>query len=320
MAVRKLDFLYCGSANDGFFAQIAFARLCLDALGGDFRDARVVAALAEYETPEVPARWQPYFERIEVIWANPEGLPNDGWLLQHYARYPAIRDDADIAVISDADVCVFRPFDGLVDELIAAPAIAGVIAHYHFPLDGQRGDPGADWSRIARHALGRDVARPHRYLYGRDPYEPRIHDAAARPPAPFYLNYGVVMGTPRLLKMLGAGEMALKPVVEEITGPYWAPQVALALTCDDLSLPVRALPPRYNWANRPETIELYPGEAAQISLFHNMDKKDINGSRIFTTEDHFRAFIEAEYQGSNEIFRRHVLKVTGGRYPFPARS
>ena len=44
----KLDFLLCGSANDAFFSQIAFFRLCLNALGGVYSDARVVAVFGDY--------------------------------------------------------------------------------------------------------------------------------------------------------------------------------------------------------------------------------------------------------------------------------
>lgn len=313
----KLDFLYCGSAKDSFFAQVAFARICLDALGGPYRGARVAVAFAEYDRPELPERWVPYYDRIEVLWCNPDKLPNDGFLLQHYARFDMIDETADLVILSDADVIPVRPFDDLIADLIENPAIAGVLAHYHFPLDGVRGDPDVDWPRIAHHVLGHDIDRPWRYLFGQNPLEPPVSDPDMRPAAPFYLNYGVLIAPPAMMKTLGAREYALGRITEEITGPYWSSQVALSLACVEQGFACRALPPRYNWATRPETIALYPEEVPKIALIHYMNKQNFRGSAIFAKGTTFQDFIEARYEGSDEIFRAYVEQVTGGTYPFP---
>ena len=313
----KLDFLYCGSAKDSFFAQVAFARMCLDALGGPYRAARVAVAFADYDAPELPERWVPYYDRIEITWANPDGLPNEGYLLQHYARFDMIDETVDLVILSDADVIAVEPFDDLIADLIADPAIAGVLAHYHFPLDGDRGDPDVDWPRIARHVLGRDIARPWRYLYGHNPLEPPVLDPVKRPNAPFYVNYGVLIAPPAMMQTLGAREYALGRIAEDITGPYWSSQVALALACEEQGFVCRALPPRYNWATRPETIDLYPDEVPEITLIHYMNKANFRGSAIFTKGTTFKDFIEGRYEGSDEIFRARVEKITGGTYPFP---
>ena len=316
---KKIDILIAGSANDAFFSRIAFARLSLDALGGDYRNARVVAALAEYERPEIPARWAPYFANIDVVWSNPEGLPNPGWDLQHQKRFEVMRDDADVAIIWDADVCALRPFDDLLERVARDQTLAGVIAHYHFPIDGARGDPDVEWPQIANAVLGHDIDRPHRYLFGRAPGAGGgpIADPEQRPRAPFYLNYGVVMAPPALLRRMFEREQALRPAVSRITGDVWAAQVGLALACAEQSLPTLALPVRYNYANRPETDELYPEELDEIVLFHYMFDRNLKRNTVFAERDAFQAFVDTRYEGADERLRRHIVKITGGRYPFP---
>ena len=315
--VQKIEFLTCGSANDRFLSQIAFARMSLDALGGIYREARLVAALGEYERPELPAGWAPYFENIEVVWANPEGKPNPAFQLQHEKRFDLMRDDADVAIICDADVCLFRPFDDILNKVVRARMIAGVMAHYHLPIDGVRGDADADWRRIARAVLGHEIDRPHRYLFGSTPDEPPVIDPEQRPRAPFYLNYGVVMGPPAQLRRMHAMEVALRPAVCRAVGEHWAAQVGVALACARLDIPTRALPPRFNYANRPEADLLYPEELKKIVFFHYMFERNFSRKTLFCQPRKFRAFLKNPLTGADERLRRHIIKLTGGRFPFP---
>ena len=312
----KIDVLTCGSANDRFLSQIAFARMCFDALGGVYRDARFVACLAEYEKPELPAGWAPYFENIEVVWANPEGLPNPGFNLQHEKRFEVMREDADIAIFCDADVCILRPFEDILNKLVRGQMIAGVMAHYHLPIDGVRGDADADWSRIATAVLGHDIDRPYRYLFGSDPKQPLVTAPEQRPRAPFYLNYGVVMGPPAQLRRMLEMEIALHPAVAGVVGEYWAAQVGLALACIKLDIPRRTLPPRFNYANRPEADVLYPEELGKIVFFHYMFDRNFSRKTLFNQPAAFEAFVNTRQTGADERLRQHIVRITGGRYPF----
>ena len=70
-----IDVLVAGSANDQFYSNIAFLRRSLNWLGGDYRAARVVAALGEWDLPEVPARWQPHLRDVDIIWSNRSAPP-----------------------------------------------------------------------------------------------------------------------------------------------------------------------------------------------------------------------------------------------------
>jgi len=103
-----IDVLVAGSANDQFYSNIAFLRRSLNWLGGDYRAARVVAALGEWDLPEVPARWQPHLRDVDIIWSNPERAPNPTYNAQHFDRFNHIRPEADVALACDADVCYVR--------------------------------------------------------------------------------------------------------------------------------------------------------------------------------------------------------------------
>ncbi len=311
-----IDVLMPGSANDHFFSTIAFARISLDALGGVFAEARLVAVLGEWEKAEIPVRWQKHFENIDVIWANAEKRPNPTFAAQHFDRFSNIREDADLAIICDADICFMGRFSDLISEVLRDDFIGGVMAHYHFPIDGKRGDPELDWSRISNAVLGRSVALEHRYLFGRAPDLYPLFDKFQRPRAPFYINYGFLIGKPEPLKALAAREKELTPVVETLVEPYFAAQVALALACDDLGLKTRSLPARYNYPNRPETRLLHPGELSQIVVMHYMYEENFRRSRVFANKVDFEAFMTKRVRGSDAVFQKKIKDITSGVYPF----
>ncbi|QUT04376.1 hypothetical protein KFK14_15035 [Sphingobium phenoxybenzoativorans] len=316
MTMLKLDFLVPGSANDHFFSNIAFLKQSLAALGGHYADARLVAALGEWETPEIPPRWMPYLDGVEIIWSNPDKLPNPTYNAQHFDRFDNIRPDADVAVICDADVCFMRPFDDVLAQIVRDDVIGGVMAHYHFPIDGVRGDPEEDWRRVALGTIGKDISRPHPYLFGRSPEDPRVYAAADRPLAPFYINYGILVGPPKKLQQMHARERELIPLASQFVEPYFAAQVAVALSCADLELTTIALPARFNFPNRPEADDLQPGELDQVVMLHYMFEENFKRSRLFTHERFYNAFMQKDLSGVDRVFQDYVRSICGDAYPF----
>ncbi|WP_158545823.1 hypothetical protein [Thalassococcus profundi] len=304
----KLEFLLCGSPTDGFFSQMAFFRLCLDALGGDEARARLVCTFGDHTVEEIPARWQPYFERIEVHWAHAPGAPNPAHMHQHEMRFDLLDPTADLSVLCDADVAVLAPVGPMARELLAEQALGGVIAHYHFPWEGRDRNPGRDWPEIARAVLGRDIATPYRYTLvpQEDP-----------PEAPFYINYGMFAGPPAQLAAFHAHDLQLRPRVAAQLGDWWAPQVSLALTCIDLGLPVRALPMRWNFPNDPIADRMYPQELEHVVFLHYLRGQAFRRDRVFADAQAFARFLDRPVEGSNAVFQRAVARITGGRYPFP---
>lgn len=156
----KLDFLLCGSANDAFFSQIAFFRLCLDKLGGMYHDARVAAVFGGCEVVKIPNRWQKFFNRIEVF-GNPTSDEKDFLFLdRHYQRFETIRTDADLVFLCDADVAPISRFDKLISNLHLKPALAGTIAYQRPPYcGGQRLCSEEGWQEISKAIIGKNISR-----------------------------------------------------------------------------------------------------------------------------------------------------------------
>lgn len=303
----KLEFLLCGSPTEAFFSQMAFFRFCLDALGGDAARARLVCTFGDHETETIPARWQPHFARLEVHWAHAPGAPNPAHAAQHLRRFDLLDPGADLSVICDADVAPLAPITPLAARLVDAQALAGVVAHYHFPWDGRPKDPAIDWPEIARAVLGRDIPRTYRYT---------LTPPDTPPEAPFYINFGMFAGPPAQLAAFARRDAELRPRVAERLGEWWAPQVSLALSVADLGLAHVALPMRYNYPNDPAADRLYPREMRRIVFLHYLRTKAFDRATFLADPEAFARFLEAPMEGSNAVFQRAVAERTGGRYPF----
>ena len=306
----KLDFLLCGSANDAFFSQIAFFALCLNKLGGMYAGARVAAVFGDYEVAEIPARWRKFFKRIDVYWGSSSLIPdagshNDPYQGRHYRRFEIMRTDADLVFLCDADVAPVSRFDGLIADLTREPSLAATMAYHHFAYgDGRRIDPETDWPEISRFVIGKAVERPYRHTF--DP----AHSA------PFYINFGVFVGTPHLLEKFYARAVQLQPLVCEFTNSWHSTQIVVPLVCADLGLPTTSLPVRYNCPNDERPEKLYPEEVEHVKFIHYMKTGEFDRHELFTDETCFNDFIGQKMKGVNEVFRRHVHDVTKGIYPF----
>ena len=305
----KLDFLICGSATDAFFSQIAFFRLCLNALGGVYSNARVVAVFGDHEVEMLPNRWRSHFDGIEVEWdsSSPGYDENCGsYAGRHYRRFELVRTDADLAILCDADVACVKPFDDLIGDLTASPALAGVIAYT--PLKIARFSRDMVWPQLSKVLIGREMETPYRYsLYDRD-------DVGG---CPFFVNYGVFMGTPDLLREFHRRAVQLQSKVYGMTESWHACQITVPLVCADLQLPTRSLPMRYNWPNDERPERIHPEEMEHIRFLHYMKTHEFDRHEVFSDEGLFDVFVNGKMaKRTNEIFRRHVHELTQGRYPF----
>lgn len=309
----KLDFLIAGSLTPSFLSQIAFFRLCLDHLGGVCQQARVVAVFGDHTTTKLPTRWARHYHNIEVVWAHPVGAHNPGYQAQHLRRFEIMREDADLVFICDADTAFLRTPDMLIRLLMERPALAGVIAHYPFTFKRRsfpwlaRRFSERHWARLATATIGKPMAMPHRYSLLPD-------EAKLR--APFYINYGLLAGTPELLAQFYHRDLQLQNQASEQVGPFWGPQVSLALTCADLGLPTVALPMRYNFPNDEVADRLHADELQQVVMMHYLRVTHFRRDQIFAEKENFDRFLKLELSGSNRVFQDHVALVTGGAYPF----
>lgn len=306
----KYDFLIAASLTDGFCGQIAFFRLCLNALGGDYAQARLVAVFGDPPQEEVPKHWQAHFDGIEVAWVySKTGDPHaEGYAAQHLKRFDLIRPDCDLAILCDADVAPMRPFKELADRLIERSALGGVIAHFHFPMEGRKEKlPDVDWPMISNAILGYELDRPYRYT---------LKPAATPPQAPFYINYGVFAGPPHILKAFHAAEQELRAALQAQVGPWWGPQISVPLAAAKAGLATDALPMRYNFPNDPRAEAQYPRQMRNVVFMHYLRMKHFRRDCIFASKDAFDRFIAKPLEGSDAIFQEHVRRITGGVFPF----
>ncbi len=296
----KLDFMICGTPNDAFYSQIAFFRLCLDYLGGDYKNARLVACFGDHESTEISKRWQPYFNHIDVEWSHPIGAHNPYYTHQHYHRFKAFRKDADLVLICDADTALLRPFPDLIEMCQKKPAICGVIAHLPVP-------ERHDWQTISQSIIKQPITIDHHYT---------LKPKTPEPNTPFYINYGFLAGTPDLLTEMYHTDITLIDQLNDYVGPFWASQVSVALTVELLNLPKHALPMRYNFPNDRVAETLHADELDKIILIHYLRERLYNRHEIFSSEEGFNAFLNLDLPSSDRVFQDHVKKVTGSQYPF----
>ena len=346
----KVEFLTCGSPNDAFYSQIAFFRMCLDALGGEWREARYVAVFGDLEQAPLPERWRPHFERIEVHHADPGAFRRYRFYAAGDLRYQLVDPGADVSVLVDADTALIRSLpDGFLAEMERDPAVCAVPAHYPFrvtvdsrPRFGPEGlypglRPEECWKRLGRLVVGGPVELSSRHtLRGWPPLLRRkegesavgsvrrrlaeLPSAAVRRnehiPCPLYPNYGFVAATPNLLTALAETLFELQPLVAELIGNDYYGQVTIPLALAKAGIPGRALPITFNYPNASQADAIYPDSVARISLLHYLRTRHFDRHEIFATAAAFDHFMGLRLGGSNAEFQRHVRRLTGGSYPF----
>jgi len=312
-AATRLDFLVAASPTPAMLSQILFFRMCLNALGGPYADARLVATLGDHDAETLPGNWRRYFDKIDVEWAHAPGATNPLHRAQHDRRFEVIRPDADIAIICDADVALMRPFDNLISKLVSQPALAGVIAHYPFDLaSGQsvpisERSPEKDWCDLSQKYIGKPIECSYPFT---------LMDPASKFRAPFYVNYGVVIGTPEIFTEFYKHDLRIRDLLSAEVGDWWGPQISLALAVADINLPCKTLPMRYNFPNDPMADKLYPDELESVIFMHYLRHTLFDRNLIFSDATAFDAFIARDLSGSDEVFRSFVERLTGGYYPF----
>lgn len=285
-------------------------RLALDALGGIYEQARVVLCLADPPASSVPTRWQPHLRRVDLIWAPADLCRVNGG--PGAFRYDVLDPSCDLAFLCDADTLPMRPFDPVaLRRFVDLPAIRGVIAHYPPPLTDESGNdysaqgPEWFWQFLAHSMLGTSLPLNHAYSL-----------LPAPRPCPFYVNYGVVIGSHRLLTILARQLDWIRPRVRATLANRFVGQISLAVGCVAGRLAVEALPMRYNFPNDRIADQMYPEELAEVVVMHYLRLDHFDRQHIFASPAVFQAFLQLDLQGSDRVFQQRVREITGGRYPF----
>lgn len=307
----KIEFLLCGSPNDAFYSQTAMFRMALDSLGGIYRQARLSLCIGDETFQAVPARWREPLRNVDVLWAPREmfrDIGNGGDF-----RYEVLDAGCDLSLLCDADTLLLAPIEPeRLRQMVEQPAIRGVIAHLPPPFTDAAGrdlrslGPERFWQMLADQVLdGQTLALDH------------LHTLSTRPIAcPFYINYGVLIGSFEPLRALYEQLRIVQPRIRQVLDNRFFAQLGLTLGCRAAGLATQALPMRYNFPNDPVADAMYPGELEQVRFMHYLRTKVFDRHQIFATAQAFDAFMRLELDGSNRVFQDHVRRITGGVYPF----
>ena len=91
---------------------------------------------------------------------------------------------------------------------------------------------------------------------------------------------------------------------------YWVDQIGLALGLAAAGVPIRPLPLRWNFPNRPAFDAAHPAEHAEARFIHAMDTSIIGRDRDFASREAIEALAaRTDLVGSNEVLRDRVQRL-----------
>jgi hypothetical protein len=305
--------LIAASPTPSFYSQIAALRLALERLewsrwrhsvhvyiGGE-RDAR---ALEE---------WLPHLRDVEITWVSEARFSRNGDWSQSDDVFRFAPRDADVLLAMDADTLPVASLEVLLDCISDTKAIAGVIAHYPFPLPSG-GTLREGWRRVASGLVNASLEFNHSHSLVPDdaPPEERL--------TPFYLNFGVVGFPSSAFDVVAGRYLFLRPrIMDRMIDPDFSGQAALTLAIAETGVRTLALPMRFNFPNDARAEVMYPEELTNAVIFHYLRTTTFDRQVIFTSSEHYSAFMGLTLTGVDAAFQRAVKRIIGHDYPF-ARS
>jgi glycosyltransferase involved in cell wall biosynthesis/capsular polysaccharide biosynthesis protein len=310
---RKVAFLIPGSPVRPFFAQIAAFRLALSKLRWTHWQPHVFVCMGGEVDGEALAQWRPYLHDVPIVLVPPAVTEaNPHYYGQIDELYRSAPTDADVYVRMDADTLPVGDLEDLLDFVVDRNSIAGVMAHFHFPLHAGT-TARASWMQIAEGLIDR-------------PFDFRLAYSLAAPDAPednrispFYLNDGAVFFPRSLFAEYSKHYLRLRPMLmDRLAAPYFAGQIALTLAVTQIGARTCALPMRYNFPNDELATARVPEELEKVCIFHYLRTDEFDRALIFDGEANYQKFLSARFQrASNQVFQRHVRRLFGSSYPFP---
>jgi hypothetical protein len=309
---RKVTFLVPASATPGFLSQIAALQLALRRLPWTRWRADIVASFGARpgldETHQL-SRWLPHLEDVSMVF--PRQRPSDGdYEGQIDELYRAAPADADVLVRVDADVLPVADLEPLLDFVLERSAVAGVIAHHPFPRNPDTGNRET-WDALAQEFLDRPLPLEHSYSLT-TPDVPQEAQAC-----PFYLNDGVVLFAREYFDRFAPLYLDTRPrLAGRLADPYYAGQVALALSAAQIPLPSIALPLRFNFPNDLVAAARFPEELENAVVFHYLRADEFDRQQIFRWGETYSVFFSRPLNPANARFRDSVRSLFGDEYPF----
>ena len=309
---RKVTFLVPASATPGFLSQIAALQLALRRLPWTRWQADIVVCFGGRPGLEATfqlSRWLPYLADVTMVFPRERATDGDydGQIDELYRAAPA---DADVLVRADADVLPVANLEPLLDFVLERSAIAGVTAHYRFPAPPGVGNREA-WDAVSEGFLDEPLRFEHSYSL----VTPDV--SQEEQVCPFYLNDGFVVFAREYFDRFAPLYLDTRPhVADRLVDPYYAGQIALALSAARIPLPSIALPLRFNLPNDPVVTERYPEELENAVVFHYLREDQFDRQQIFRWRETYSVFLARPLNPANARLRDSVRTLFGEEYPF----
>ena len=317
-ATRKVTFLVPASATPGFLSQIAALQLALRRLPWTRWQADIVVCIGGRPGLEASfqlSRWLPHLTDVTMVFPRERATDGDydGQIDELYRAAPV---DADVLVRADADVLPVANLEPLLDFVLERSAIAGVTAHYRFPAPVGVGNREA-WDAVAQGFLDEPLRFEHSYSL----VTPVVSEEEQA--CPFYLNDGFVLFAREYFDRFAPLYLDTRPhLTDRLVDPYYAGQVALALSAARIPLPSVALPLRFNFPNDPVAAEQYPEELESAVVFHYLREDQFDRQQIFRWRETYSAFLDRPLNRRERALPRFGAHALRGGVPVrpPARA
>lgn len=302
---RRIGFLIPGEPTDGFLSQIAMFDLALRHAPAPICDARLIAYLANDRRSTLPERWRAPLNNVEArfVPSQTEDHPYGA----HAARRFAEDDpDLDIVILSDADTMVLGDLRDVLRLLAQGFPVTGVIANSP-PFKEDL------WANLSTRLTGRAISQPYFYTL----MDPATAALANAPRAPFYANHGFLAFRGDALRQFSAPYLKMRmAVTRTMERPFFAGQIAMALTVHALEWHGVALPMRYNFPNDDRALALHRYEAQDVRILHYLRERNYHRSELFASRAGFEKFVQKPPDAADQTLYQALMHLTGGDYPF----
>ena len=189
----------------------------------------------------------------------------------------------------------------LVADLVASPAVAGVIAHGP-PLSLEQ------WARMYAHIGAGSPTFSYRYTGW--PYMwPKREYSPAELRAPPYFNFGFVAMTAAILTSVREHYWKCsRGVAELFPEVIFRSQIALTLAIEKAGVPHRAIGMRYNFPNDFRLEVLYPDELKHARLIHLLRREQgFDKQEAYRDVDSLREFAASGWRTAGALERAREM-------------
>ncbi|MGY5810799.1 hypothetical protein ACXHXG_24205 [Rhizobium sp. LEGMi198b] len=289
-----------------FFSNVRLATLSLAKLGNGYAAAPIRVSVGDGANRDSVIAANTWSQAYPVEWRIISRAVGDAQFSSGLDRY-ANPASSDVIILIDADACLMRPIDELLEKLKGAtrPTVAAMQAHFPPFLDWSTSE--AQWRALLVESGFSDARLERRYSIS--PPE----ESGRCPP---YFNYGFVAFNAAAFESIRP-LMAdhTQKLIAQLAGTqpvFFTAQLALTLAIIETGVDVMELRPEYNCPNSDEMLAHGLGEAADIRVLHYLRNNVFDRHTFLCERNAFEAFRKADFASPVvQAFQSHVLDLPG---------